>query len=68
MNAWVLLSGAHPILLGELDHQIHRVDMGPARPALYRLKAGPLGNREDAVQLCQELKRLDVGCLPAEME
>ena len=68
MNAWVLLSGAHSILLGELDHQIHRVDMGPARPALYRLKAGPLVSREDAVQLCQRLTRLNVGCLPTEWE
>ena len=66
-QAWARLSGAHPKLLGELDHEILLIDTGPGRENLHRLKAGPLESRDHAVQLCRRLKRLGVDCLPAEM-
>ena len=68
LNGWGRLRDAHPKLLGELDHEISPVELGPGQDLFYRLKAGPLGSREDAVQLCQRLTRLNVGCLPTEWE
>jgi cell division septation protein DedD len=56
------LSRLHKELLGDLTIAQVRADLGE-RGTYYRLRAGPLKDRNAAVALCQELATRNQGCI-----
>ncbi|MGB0670916.1 MAG: SPOR domain-containing protein, partial [Rhodospirillales bacterium] len=61
-SEWKRLSTANSDLLGGLDLNVVRADLG-AKGVFYRLRAGPLGTSADATALCDALKARKVGCM-----
>lgn len=62
-SAWDLLRRRHIDLLGELNLQVMRIDLGGTKGVFYRLRAGPLINSASAKALCERLKQRKLGCL-----
>ena len=56
------LQRVHPDLLGALSLSIMRVDI-TGKGTFFRMRAGPLDNRDAAASLCNSLKAQKVGCL-----
>lgn len=56
------LQRVHPDLLGTLSLSITRVDI-TGKGTFFRMRAGPLDNRDAAASLCNSLKAQKVGCL-----
>lgn len=62
-SEWGKLQGRHKDLLGELQLQVTRIDLGSTKGTFYRLRAGPLGSAAKAKALCERLKQRKLGCL-----
>ncbi|MCH7938085.1 MAG: SPOR domain-containing protein, partial [Proteobacteria bacterium] len=54
-------------ILGGLEHQVTRVNLGK-KGTYYRLKAGPLKDNAAAKALCRKLKRRRQFCEPTMIE
>ena len=55
-NGWMQLRRAHQALLGNLQPDIARVNLGSGKGVFFRLMAGPLPSQADADRICRELK------------
>lgn len=55
-NGWKQIMRAHGNLLGQLEYQVSRVQLG-SKGTYFRLKAGPLQSVTEAKSLCNQLKR-----------
>jgi hypothetical protein len=58
---WRRLQRRNPQLLGDLDLDVQRVELGGR--VVHRLRAGPLPDRPQAEALCERLEERGVGCL-----
>jgi len=67
-RGWTQLRKAHRELLGKLEPEITRTNLGAGKGTFYRLKAGPLDSEGKAKQLCGKLKGRRQYCEPAFME
>jgi len=56
-SGWAKLKKAHRALLGKLEPEISKVNLGPGKGVFYRLKAGPVSTKASATSLCRKLKR-----------
>lgn len=65
-RGWAQIRRAHQEVLGKLDHEISKVELG-AKGTFYRLMAGPLASKDAAVELCGKLKARRQFCEPAVM-
>lgn len=55
-SGWVQIKRAHGNILGDLGHEVSRVQLG-SKGTYYRLKAGPLPSTSEARALCAKLKQ-----------
>ena len=55
------LQRQHSNLLGRLNMVVERVDLGP-KGIFYRLRAGPIVNRQTARDLCRSLGKRRINC------
>ncbi len=62
-SEWDRLRRRHVDLLGELQLQVMRIDLGATKGIFYRLRAGPLADDNAAKALCERLKQRKLGCL-----
>jgi len=62
-SEWDRLRRRHIDLLGVLNLQVMRIDLGGTKGIFYRLRAGPLVNSASAKALCERLKQRKLGCL-----
>ncbi len=61
---WTRLSGLHAALLGKLRPSIVRVDRGPGKDPIFRLRAMGLGGAEASRAVCAGLAAKKVACIP----
>lgn len=66
-RGWAQLRRAHQTLIGDMEHEVTRVDLGPGKGVYYRLKAGPVGSQAEVQSLCQQLKARRQYCEPSFM-
>ncbi len=59
---WARLKAAHMDVLGDLKAFGVRVDLGD-RGVFYRIQAGPIDTRANAVKRCAVLKESGIGCI-----
>lgn len=59
---WARLKAAHMDVLGDLKAFGVRVDLGD-RGIFYRIQAGPIDTRADAMKRCAVLKQSGIGCI-----
>mgnify|MGYP000191402497 CR=1 FL=1 len=64
LSEWARLAKKHPDVLGGLKPVIQRADLG-AKGIFYRVRGGWLASRTAAKNVCNELKKRNVGCLIA---
>jgi len=50
------LKSRYPELLGQIELQIHRADLGAAKGVWYRVLAGPFAAHDEAERLCTRLR------------
>lgn len=62
-SEWDRLQSRNKDILGELELQVTRIDLGATKGIFYRLRAGPLENATAAKALCERLKQRKLGCL-----
>lgn len=62
-SEWNRLQSRNKDLLGELQLQVTRIDLGSTKGVFYRLRAGPIANAAQAKTLCERLKQRKLGCL-----
>lgn len=62
-SEWGKLQGRNKDLLGALQLQVTRIDLGSTKGTFYRLRAGPLASAAKAKALCERLKQRKLGCL-----
>ncbi|MEX2311561.1 MAG: SPOR domain-containing protein [Rhodospirillales bacterium] len=60
---WNNLRRRHVDLLGDLQLQVMKIDLGATKGVFYRLRAGPLADEPTAKALCERLKQRKLGCL-----
>ncbi|MSO93258.1 MAG: tetratricopeptide repeat protein [Rhodospirillales bacterium] len=65
-RGWAQLKRAHKELLGNLDSEISKIELG-SKGTFYRLKAGPLPDKAMAADVCNKLKARRQFCDPAFM-
>lgn len=65
-RAWKAVMAASEDLLGELSYEVVRADLGADKGVLYRLRAGPITNRDAGEKLCTDLKGRGLGCFVVE--
>jgi hypothetical protein len=53
---WRRLQAAYPDLLGNLDLEVAKVDLGPSKGLWYRGLVGPMASREEASVFCRNFK------------
>lgn len=61
--AWERIVAANKDILGDYKPLVIRADLGE-KGVFYRLRTGPFRSREDAADMCLELKRRKVSCFP----
>ncbi len=66
-RGWTQFRRAHSALIGNLEHQISRIDLGRGKGVYFRLIAGPIEGARSAKNLCDRLKRRRQYCEPAVM-
>lgn len=66
-RGWRQIKRTHKAILGGLDHQVTRVNLGK-KGTYYRLKAGPLKDAVAAKAVCRKLKRRRQYCQPTVIE
>ena len=62
-SEWDKLQRRNTDLLGKLQLQVTRIDLGSTKGTFYRLRAGPLTSSAEAKALCERLKQRKLGCL-----
>lgn len=62
-SEWNRLQSRNKDLLGPLQLQVTRIDLGSTKGVFYRLRAGPIANAAQAKTLCERLKQRKLGCL-----
>ena len=67
VRGWAKIKRANKKLLGGLEHEITRVNLGK-KGTYYRVKAGPFKSAKAAKQICRKLKRRRQFCEPTMME
>lgn len=67
-SEWDRLRRRHVDLLGELELQVTRIDLGAGKGIFFRLRAGPLADEASAKTLCERLKQRKLGCLVVKPE
>jgi tetratricopeptide (TPR) repeat protein len=67
-RGWKQLRGTYHRLLGGLESEITKTNLGRGRGIFYRLKAGPLASEKKAKALCGKLKKRRQYCRPTFME
>ncbi len=67
-RGWAQLRRAHKNVLGPLEPNIAKVNLGPGKGIYYRLKAGPLDGRTAASNICRKLKARRQYCELSYME
>lgn len=65
-RGWAKIKRANKKLLGGLEHEISRVNLGK-KGTYYRVKAGPFKSAKAAKQICRKLKRRRQFCEPTMM-
>ena len=60
---WLKLFGQYEDILGGLEPDVARVDLGADKGIYYRLRAGPLPSKASARELCGRLKEHGLSCL-----
>ncbi len=66
-RGWAQLKRAHRALIGKLNPEITKVNLGGNKGVFYRLVVGPLASNADADAICRKLKRRRQYCEPAFM-
>ncbi len=66
-QGWAKIKRANKKLLGGLEHEISRVNLGK-KGTYFRVKAGPFKSAKAAKQICRKLKRRRQFCEPTVME
>ena len=66
-RGWSQLRRAHKALLSNLSSEISRVNLGKTKGIFFRLKAGPLDDKDAAVDICRKLKSRRQFCEPSFM-
>jgi cell division septation protein DedD len=61
-SAYRSLRAKYPSVLGDHQHVIRRADLG-SRGVFYRAMVGPFGSREEAIQVCGNLKAAGGDCV-----
>jgi hypothetical protein len=64
-RGWQQIQRAHKEILGKLQPDIAEVNLGAGKGTYFRLKAGPLANKEAAADICRQLKQRRQYCEPA---
>ncbi len=67
-RGWAQLRKTYRKLLGGLEPEITKTNLGKGKGIFYRLKAGPLASEGKAKSLCGKLKRRRQYCRPTFME
>ncbi len=62
---WSRLKSNHTELLGDMNLILRQVDLGD-RGVFFRMQTGPFPNRLMAIDMCQQLKAVDMECIVAE--
>ncbi len=62
-SEWKRLKKRFPDVLGDLNLNVVRADLGEDKGIYYRLRAGPLASKESAKLACDKLSKLNQGCL-----
>ncbi|HYB10956.1 MAG TPA: SPOR domain-containing protein [Alphaproteobacteria bacterium] len=60
---WGHLQGKAPDVLGGLQLQVQRADLGPGKGVYFRIQAGPVGDQQAAAATCAKLKAAQIDCL-----
>ena len=60
---WERMRRKNSDLLGNLSLSVVKVDLGPEKGVVYRLRAGPVTDKAAARALCAKLARQKMGCL-----
>jgi len=63
ISEWGRLKKKNGDLLGGLNLDVIKVDLGAGKGVFYRLRAGPLKNEATAKKLCEQLSSRKIGCL-----
>lgn len=66
-RGWTQLRRAHRKLIGTLNPEITKVNLGGKKGVFFRLVAGPLESNAEADRICRNLKRRRQYCEPAFM-
>jgi hypothetical protein len=66
VQSWAKMKKAHKAVLGGLQHEISKVNLGK-KGTYYRLKAGPFDSKRAAKSACGKLKRRRQFCEPSMM-
>ncbi|OHC83205.1 MAG: hypothetical protein A3G73_09335 [Rhodospirillales bacterium RIFCSPLOWO2_12_FULL_67_15] len=64
-RGWQQIQRAHSEILGKLKPDIAEVNLGSGKGTYFRLKAGPLANKDAAADICRQLKQRRQYCEPA---
>lgn len=64
-RGWAQLRRAHQNLIGDMEPEISRVDLGPGKGVYYRLKVGPLPSQAEVRSMCSRLKARRQYCEPS---
>lgn len=64
-RGWQQIQRAHGEILGKLQPDIAEVNLGSGKGTYFRLKAGPLANKDTAAEVCRQLKQRRQYCEPA---
>ncbi|MCP5368946.1 MAG: SHOCT domain-containing protein [Hyphomicrobiales bacterium] len=67
-RGWQKLIQAHRALLGGLEPNVTRVNLGRGKGIFFRLKAGPVASKAAAADLCRKLKSRRQYCQPTIIE
>jgi cell division protein FtsN len=60
---WGHLQSKAPDVLGGLQLQIQRADLGSGKGVYFRIQAGPVGDQQAAAAACAKLKAAQIDCL-----
>ncbi len=63
-RGWAQIRRAHQAVLGDMSHEVTRVNLG-RKGTYFRLKAGPVASDREAKDICGQLKRRRQFCEPS---
>lgn len=62
-TVWRQLRRKHPKILGDMKHRLQMIDLGAEKGVFYRLQVDGYATRSAAIDVCEQLKARDQGCL-----